>query len=52
MADYRAEILIDDEVVWSSETEVAQQTITIDVSEYTDKHDVKFRIVKLTDESP
>ena len=39
-----AEILLDDEVVWSSSDSEAQQTISIDVSNYTGTKTLKFRL--------
>jgi len=39
-----AEILVGDVVVWSSASDLSQQTLEIDVSSYNGKHDLKFRI--------
>ena len=43
-ASWIAEILLDGEVIWSSATSAAQQTLTVDVSSYTGTKTLKFRL--------
>jgi len=47
-AIFVAEILIDDDVIWSSQNQVSQQTIDFDVSSYEGKHELKFRIRRVS----
>jgi len=43
-----AEILIDDAVVWSSQVAVSQRKITLDISNYTGVHNLKFRLRRIS----
>lgn len=48
MANWRSEILIDGEVIWSTVSSVPKQDLEFDVSAYRGDHELEFRIVKLT----
>jgi len=43
-----AEILIDNTIIWSSQNQTPQQTIDFDVSSYEGKHELKFRIRRVS----
>ena len=43
---WKAEILIDDKVVWSATTSAPKQEASFDVSRFTGRKDLKFRITR------
>ena len=52
MATYKSEILIGGESVWSTEESVSKRTVQLDVSRFTGKKNLKFKLTKKTDDTP
>lgn len=52
MATYKSEILIGGESVWDTTTSVDKQTVQLDVSRFTGRKDLKFKMTKTGGDTP